>query len=99
MAGLNVFGSTSGAQSWGLVAFRLWPGGGEFPSSSSFPLSPLFIILSFLLLALRAFLFLLQDLLVPADVILLGLGGGAFVFAGVAQTCGSLHVCDRTTLG
>jgi hypothetical protein len=36
---------------------------------------------------------------VPADVILLGLGGGAFVFAGVAQTCGSLHVCDRTTLG
>jgi len=50
-------------------------------SSSSFPLSPLFIILFFLLLALRAFLFLLQDLLVPADVILLGLGGGAFVFA------------------
>jgi len=53
----------------------------EFPSSSSLSLPPLFIILSDRFLALRAFLLLLHDLLVLADVILLGLGGGAFVFA------------------
>jgi len=52
----------------------------QLPGSSSFPLAPLFIILRFLLLALCVLLLLLHDLLVSADVILLGLGGGgAFV--------------------